>query len=107
MKGTCLPAHLGFTVLVVFIAKVCSRKLKAMLLTRWLLAHGREQEGRAALEKLVVSADVDKDAADISAQVDADRAARISIWTALGTPELQAQLHIGDPATYNLFYLDV
>ncbi len=63
---------------------------------RWLLAHGRQEEGRAALEKLVASADVDKEAADISAQVDSDRAARISVWAALGTPELRAQLHIGD-----------
>ncbi|EIE20094.1 general substrate transporter [Coccomyxa subellipsoidea C-169] len=62
---------------------------------RWLLAHGRQEEGRAALEKLVASADVDKEAADISAQVDSDRAARISVWAALGTPELRAQLHIG------------
>lgn len=107
MKGTCLPAHLLFTALVVFRAEVCSRNLKAMLPTRWLLAHGREQEGRAALEKLVISADVDKEAADIGAQVDADRAARVSIWAALGTPELQAQLHIGDPAIYTLFCLDV
>ncbi|BDA45323.1 probable inositol transporter 2 [Coccomyxa sp. Obi] len=62
---------------------------------RWLLARGRQQEGRAALGKLTASADVDREAADISAQVDADRAARISVWAALGTPELRAQLHIG------------
>lgn len=62
---------------------------------RWLLAHGRQQEGRAALGKLTVSADVDKEVADISAQVDTDRAARVSVWAALGTPELRAQLHIG------------
>lgn len=45
---------------------------------------------------LVASADVDKEAADISAQVDRDRAARVSIWAALGSPELRAQLHIGE-----------
>ncbi len=43
----------------------------------------------------MISADADKEAADISAQVDADRAARVSVWAALGTPELRAQLHIG------------
>ena len=106
-EGHVFTCTFVFHSMMVFRAEVCSRKLTAMLPTRWLLGHGREQEGRAALEKLVNSADVDKEAADISAQVDADRAARVSIWTALGTPELQAQLHIGDPAIYTLFCLDV
>lgn len=39
---------------------------------------------------------MDREAADISAQVDADRAARVSVWAALGTAELRAQLHIGN-----------
>lgn len=62
---------------------------------RWLLSKGRQEEGREALRKVLNADEAAKEAADITAQIERDRQARIGWWQAVRTPELHAQLSIG------------
>ena len=64
---------------------------------RWLLAHGRAEEGEAALKKLVPGPEREGMLTELREQAEKQRKhARVPLRAALGTPELRRQLHIGD-----------
>ena len=64
---------------------------------RWLLAHGRAEEGEAALKKLVPGPQREGMLTELREQAEKQRKhARVPLRAALGTPELRRQLHIGD-----------
>ena len=65
--------------------------------SRWLLAHGRTEEGEGALRELVQGPELDRMMADLREQAEVQRKhARVALRKALVTPELRRQLHIGE-----------
>ncbi len=63
---------------------------------RWLLAHGRTEEGERALRELVQGPEYDQMMADLREQAEEQRKhAKVELRKALVTPELRRQLHIG------------
>jgi len=64
---------------------------------RWLLAHGRTEEGEGALRELVQGPELDRMMADLREQAEVQsKHARGAIRKALVTPELRRQLHVGE-----------
>ena len=67
---------------------------------RWLLAHGRQEEGKRALAQLSPAAEPDlaQEVAALAAQAQRDLSAQTSAWQALRSPALRSQLCLGSAA---------
>ena len=67
---------------------------------RWLLARGRQAEGKRALARLAPAAEADlvHEAAALAGQAQREQAAQSSAWQALCSPALRSQLCLGSAA---------